>query len=262
MLAGSTTYTRAPGETTEWEDLQRKFGNLPPLEVRDPDPPAGQGITTHHDKMLSQDKTKAEADDRPPTPPDDGVHGRTLEELEEAQDDDSFADDRHLETLRRKRMAELRAAASANKFGTLETITRADYVHQVTEASKVDGGIWVVLHLYSPRVRRCQDLDAVLAILASRNRAVKFLRAEGSECIPGYPDKNCPSLLLYRDGECRKKLVGAAETGIDIATVAAQLLIHGVITEDHTMEAPAFSDSSLEAAAAEMLEELEAELDD
>lgn len=28
-----TVYRKAEGETTEWDDLQRKFGNLPPLEV-------------------------------------------------------------------------------------------------------------------------------------------------------------------------------------------------------------------------------------
>ena len=27
-----TTYQRGEGETTQWEDLQRKFGNLPPKE--------------------------------------------------------------------------------------------------------------------------------------------------------------------------------------------------------------------------------------
>lgn len=27
-----TYYERKPGETTEWEDIQRKFGNLPPAE--------------------------------------------------------------------------------------------------------------------------------------------------------------------------------------------------------------------------------------
>ena len=36
LAAGSSSYTRAKGETTEWEDLQRKHGNLPPLEVSAP----------------------------------------------------------------------------------------------------------------------------------------------------------------------------------------------------------------------------------
>ena len=74
-----TVYKRPEGETTQWEDLQRKFGNLPPKEpVHKPEA-----------FVPAQDKSK----DRQLLDNDDDI-----EALENAEDD--FADDPFLEAYR------------------------------------------------------------------------------------------------------------------------------------------------------------------
>ena len=74
-----TVYKRPEGETTQWEDLQRKFGNLPPKEpVQKPEA-----------FVPAQDKSK----DRQLLDNDDDVDA-----LENAEDD--FADDPFLEAYR------------------------------------------------------------------------------------------------------------------------------------------------------------------
>jgi len=49
--------------------------------------------------------------------------------------------------------------------------------------------------------------------LATKFPATKFLKSISSVCIPNYPDKNLPTIFVYRDGELRKQLIGAAELG-------------------------------------------------
>ena len=48
---------------------------------------------------------------------------------------------------RRQRLAELKAARLASRFGELRQLCRASYVQEVTEASA--GGQWVLLLLYT-----------------------------------------------------------------------------------------------------------------
>ena len=75
-----TVYTRPEGETTQWEDLQRKYGNLPPKEA----------VQKPAAFIPEQDKSK----DRQLLDNDDDI-----EALEHAEDD--FADDPFLEAYRR-----------------------------------------------------------------------------------------------------------------------------------------------------------------
>jgi len=49
--------------------------------------------------------------------------------------------------------------------------------------------------------------------LSAKFPAVKFLKSVSSVCIPNYPDKNLPTVFVYRDGELRKQFIGAAELG-------------------------------------------------
>lgn len=50
----------------------------------------------------------------------------------------------------------------------------------------------------------------MLSTIAKRNKATKFLRIVADKCIHGYPDRNCPTLLIYVDGDMRQQLVGPA----------------------------------------------------
>ena len=100
-----------------------------------------------------------------------------------------------------KRMAELQKAAQKNKYGYMFSITRAEYVRQVTEASQE---IPVVVFLYKDRypfyihyyycffdctVEDCKILKEVLDRVSQRQPMVKFVQMYSIDCIADYPDK-------------------------------------------------------------------------
>lgn len=206
--------------------------------------------------LQEDDKEEEEEEEEEP---DDGVRGRSEAELEDAEDDSAFADDRELAALRRARLAQLRAAAEANRFGSLRTITRAQYVDEVTRASSEGDGVYIVLHLFSPKVARCREVDAALTILAMRHKRVKFLRIGGADCIDGYPDRNCPSLLVYFKGECLARRVGAAQTGLDPRGVSIALVAAGALSPEDVVDgatAAASADTAMSSAALAAEEDL------
>jgi hypothetical protein len=49
---------------------------------------------------------------------------------------------------RQQRLAELREKAAKAKFGTVQEISKPEYVQEVNQAG---AGVWVVVHLYSNR---------------------------------------------------------------------------------------------------------------
>lgn len=147
-------YKAPEGETTQWDDIQRKMGNLParePVKPADPWKPEGK-----HRKNK------------------EWVDGQVAEDLEE--ENDAFDDDRFLEqyrcmfllvkhscrpnqplshgmicthALRRlERIEQLKQAQKQARFGTVEQINRSDFVHQVTNAGE---DVWVVVHLYKDK---------------------------------------------------------------------------------------------------------------
>lgn len=59
-------------------------------------------------------------------------------------------------------------------------------------------------------------LAGYLDTLAAKHPATKFVSIVGSQCIPNYPDHNLPTLLIYRNGELRRQIVGLRpEIGLD-----------------------------------------------
>ena len=46
-----------------------------------------------------------------------------------------------------------------------------------------------------------------MAQLAAKYTKTKFLRIVSTDCIHGYPDRNLPTLLIYKDAECKHNLV-------------------------------------------------------
>ncbi|KAJ8982162.1 hypothetical protein NQ317_013947 [Molorchus minor] len=65
-----------------------------------------------------------------------------LDELDELEDSE---DEAVLLEYRNKRLAEIKALADRNKFGTVGEISAQDYVNEVNKAGE---GVWVLLHLY------------------------------------------------------------------------------------------------------------------
>jgi len=59
----------------------------------------------------------------------------------------------------------------------------------------------------------CKLIEQFFSELAAKFPATKFLKSVSSVCIPNYPDKNLPTVFVYRDGELRKQFIGDAELG-------------------------------------------------
>ncbi|XP_063300698.1 phosducin-like protein 3 [Pelobates fuscus] len=175
-----------PNADTEWNDILRKKGIIPPKET-----PKDEEAE-EEDVLQQQSVVKT-------------YENMTLEELEENEDDFNEEDEHAIELYRRQRMAQWQATQVKNKFGELGEISGQDYVKEVTEAGK---GIWVILHLYKPGIPICTLINQHLAILATKFKDVKFLKAISTTCIPNYPDKNLPTIFVYLDGNIQAQFIG------------------------------------------------------
>ncbi|XP_023323007.1 viral IAP-associated factor homolog [Eurytemora carolleeae] len=179
-----------PNEDTEWNDVLRAKGILPPKEKKD--------IT--EDDIVSmleatiQKKSGGKA-----------LEDMDLDELDELEDEE---EEKILLQIRQQRMAEMKARMSKAKFGEVREITAVDYVQEVNKAGE---GIFVVLHLYKQGVPLCSLLNEYMNRLAVRFPEVKFLRAISTTCIPNYPDKNLPTIFVYHEGTLKGQLVGPLE---------------------------------------------------
>ena len=189
-----TVYERPEGQTTQWEDIQRKMGNMAPAEKVWK--PATWSAKQELPKGLAAlVGTGGDAD--------------AVGDLE-----GEFDDDRFLEEYRLKRLAELRdreeagrEAAALGKRGVVATISKEEYVPRVTRASAgvdpdgafafapaaaaaaaasgeddeegdEDGGPslagpkptgparWIVCHMFREGAAGCDDVDDALRQLA------------------------------------------------------------------------------------------------
>ncbi|PHJ18120.1 hypothetical protein CSUI_008053 [Cystoisospora suis] len=219
----STTHPQV--RDTEWDALQRKFGNLPKL------PP-----------VVTEEQLTREVVDAAEQV--DTLALKSIEELNELEDD---VEESVLSRYRQQRVAQLRQKQRLERFEDVYHLSKDDFVDQVTRASAVDPlapvgtsaqaesdseddeprastlssgsktpeerrpnrrGTWVVVHLFKDGVPACMGLNAILPEMAKRHREVKFVKGVGSDIIPNYPDSKLPTLLLYHGGTCQVQLAG------------------------------------------------------
>lgn len=183
-----TVYKDVEGTSTEWEDLQVKYGNWEKREK----PEIAPWVPAEEVDKSSKDS----------------LDKRTEDELEDLEDD--FADDRFLEEYRKKRIAELKVEASVPRFGSVELIKGADFVREVSQAPP---DLWVVVHLFRDSVPECKLLQACLDELAEKYSSTKFVKIISTECIKDYPDFNLPTVLVYFGGQVKATLVGLQRLG-------------------------------------------------
>ncbi|XP_051564406.1 phosducin-like protein 3 [Myxocyprinus asiaticus] len=174
-----------PNADTEWNDILRRKGILPPKETPQEDEEEEQ---LH--QQLSVVKT---------------YESMTLEELEENEDEFNDEDEIAMEMYRQKRLAEWKANQIKNVFGEVTEISAQDYV---LEVNKAGDGIWVVLHLYKQGIPLCTLINQHLSELARKFPQTKFLKSISSTCIPNYPDRNLPTLFVYYEGEMKAQFIG------------------------------------------------------
>lgn len=65
----------------------------------------------------------------------------------------------------------------------------------------------------------CKLLAPILSQLAALYPSTKFVSIVSDHCIEDYPDKNCPTLLVYRAGKFTGQVVGTGGIGGDNITL-------------------------------------------
>ncbi|MED6218842.1 hypothetical protein PIB30_030285 [Stylosanthes scabra] len=184
-------YKDVEGASTQWDDIQRKLGNLPEKPPAFKPPP----FTPAPDPdSLPKDK--------------DWLDSKNEDELEDLEDD--LDDDRFLAEYRKKRLAEMKETAKVLRFGSVVPISGSDFIREVSQAPP---DVWVVVILYKEGIAECGVLMQCIEELATRYPATKFVKIISTDCIPNYPDLNLPTLLVYNNGAVKGNYVGLRSYG-------------------------------------------------
>jgi hypothetical protein len=198
---GNATTTKR--ETTEWEDAQRKFGNWKPLEEEEEEEREKDDLREIQASVPA--KTNGSDDDE--------------DESDEDEDDEAF-----MKSYREKRISELKQESeffnnnNNNKkddgatLKTVRLITREEWTREVTKLSRTNP---VLVLLTRENNADCYPLERVVEDLAYKYRAseTKFRRAEARDIIPNYPERNVPTIILYRNGDVVENIVGIEQFG-------------------------------------------------
>uniref|UniRef100_A0A7S3JXT9 Phosducin domain-containing protein n=2 Tax=Aureoumbra lagunensis TaxID=44058 RepID=A0A7S3JXT9_9STRA len=159
----------------------------------------------------------------------------TIEELDELEEDELYADDAALAKYREARMRELKEAQERNRYGTVENIGREDWMREVNDASQ---DTWVLVHLYEDCIEACQILDAMLVGLAKEYRALKFVRIRARAAVENWPEDKVPVLFLYYHGEMKHQLFGHTDrrlrTDFTLANLKQLLTPFGIFDSTNT----------------------------
>lgn len=117
-----------------------------------------------------------------------------------------------LTTLRQKRMAELATTTAASVYNQVYHLQKPDYSRDVTEASQI-AFVFVLLTSSQGTNTESRILIEIWRELAQRFGDVKFCQMRAELCIEGYPDKNTPTVLVYREGDIKRQIVTLRELG-------------------------------------------------
>ncbi|KAK1147437.1 Proteolipid protein 2 [Aspergillus melleus] len=178
-----------PNEDTEWNDILRKHGVIPE-KPQDPEPLIQEALVEAEKKAY-----------------ENRLEDKDLDELDELEDEE---DEAFLEQYRKKRLAELSTLQQTSVHNQVYPIQKVDYAREVTDAS---AKYFVLVHLTSSSDGNVESrvLTELWRQLAVKYGDVKFCQIRGNMCIEGYPDKNTPTILVYKDGEIRRQIITLRE---------------------------------------------------
>lgn len=131
------------------------------------------------------------------------LEGKDLDELDELDD---IEDDEFLDQYKRKRMAELNELQKRAVHGSVYPISKPDYRGEVTEAS-ANGPVLVNLTSSTGTNVESRVLSELWRQAAREYGEVKFCEIRANQAIENYPDRNCPTILVYNKGEIAKQVV-------------------------------------------------------
>jgi hypothetical protein len=177
-----------PNEDTEWNDILRKHGIIPE-KPQDPEP------------LIQEALVEAERKAH-----ENRLEDKDLDELHDLEDEE---DEEFLEQYRQKRLAELSILQKTSIYNQVYPLQKVDDAREVTEASSKS---FVLVHLTSTSGNaESRILSDLWRQLAMKYGDIKFCEIRGDMCIEGYPERNTPTILVYKDGEIRRQLVTLRE---------------------------------------------------
>ena len=129
--------------------------------------------------------------------------GKDLDELDELEDEE---DEAFLEQYRQQRMAELTKLQKKSVHGTVYPLSKPEYHQEVTEASQ-KGPVFVNLTSSMGTNVESRKLSELWRQAAKEYGDIKFCEIRASQAIENYPDRNCPTILVYNKGDIVKQIV-------------------------------------------------------
>lgn len=178
-----------PNADTEWNDILRKHGIIPE-KPKDPEPLIQEALL-EAEQMAYENR----------------LEDKDLDELAALEDDE---DEDFLEQYRQKRMAEINALAKASKFGIVYPLQKVDFTREVTEAS-ADAYVFVFLSSSTDSNVESRVVAEIWRELAQKYGDLKFCQIRAEMCIEGYPERNCPTILVYKNSDIVRQLVTLRE---------------------------------------------------
>lgn len=178
-----------PAEDTEWNDILRKHGIIPekpPDRSKELEDALAQAQQIIHDNRLQ---------------------GKDLDELDELEDEE---DADFLDSYRQKRLGELAMLRTSLVYNQVYPVQKPDYAKEVTEESS-KAFVFVLLTSSAGTNTESKLMEEIWRELAPRFGDVKFCQMRANLCIEGYPDKNTPTVLVYRDGDIKRQIVTLRE---------------------------------------------------
>lgn len=123
-------------------------------------------------------------------------------------------------------MAELSTIATASVFNQVYPLQKPDYPRDVTEASHK---AFVLVHLTASLGTNIQSrlLTELWREMARKFGDIKFCEIRADMCIEGYPERNTPTILVYREGDVKKQIVTLRELNGEQTTIKGKLQQYG-----------------------------------
>ncbi|KAL2416444.1 Phosducin-like protein 2 [Exophiala dermatitidis] len=178
-----------PNADTEWNDILRKHGIIPE-KPKDPEPMIQEALLEAVQKAH-----------------ENRLEDKDLDELHELEDEE---DEGFLEQYRQRRLAELSSLQKKSVYGQVFPLQKPDYARDVTEESNK---AFVLVNLTSSLGTNVESrvLSELWRQAAAKFGDVKFCEIRANLCIEGYPEKNTPTILVYKDGDIKRQLVTLRE---------------------------------------------------
>lgn len=171
--------------TKSRNDILRKHGIIPE-KPKDPEP-------LIQEALLEAQKRAHE----------NRLEDKDLDELDELEDEE---DEAFLELYRKQRLAEISRLQKKSVYGQVYPLQKPDYARDVTEESSK---AFVLVNLTSSLGTNVESrvLTELWRQAAVKFGDVKFCEIRADLCIEGYPERNTPTILVYKDADIKKQVV-------------------------------------------------------